>query len=158
MGSEMCIRDSPYVKWNSAENIKAVEAALQGTSEGEMDQVDISLPVVPRSTLASIKKRISTNGGESNNDLVTTATYSDHRRASLTTPQDQEFLAGTANYRDKANNGMSRKELIDMILSITGTVDWKAAENHLDYLIRKKKLPNLKRNGRVIAAQKTTTK
>jgi hypothetical protein len=131
-----------------------VEAALQGTSEGKMDQVDTSLPVIPWSTLASIKKRISTNGGKSK-DL---AGYSDNMRSLLTTRKDQEFVAATADYRDKVNNGMSCKELIDMILSITGTVDWKAAENHLDYLIWKKKLPNLKRNGRVVAAQKTTTK
>jgi hypothetical protein len=100
-----------------------MEAALQGTREGKMDQVDISLPVVPWSTLASIKKRISTNGGKSK-DL---AGYSDNRRSSLTTHEDQEFLAATADYRDKANNGMSCKELIDMISSITGTVDWKPA-------------------------------
>ena len=144
----------PYVRWNSAENIKVMEASLQGTSEGEMDPVDISLPVVPRSTLNSIKKRISTDGGKRKDlDL-----YSNNRRPSLTTRDDQEILAATASYRDKANNGMSRKELIEMILSITSTVDWKAAENHLDYLIRQKKLPNLKRNGRVVAAQKTTTK
>ena len=97
---------------------------MQGTNEGEMDQAYLSFPVVPRSTLASIKKRISTNGGESNNDLVTTEdAYSYHKQTSLTTPEDRDFLAGTANYRDKANNGMSRKELIDMILTITGTVD-----------------------------------
>jgi hypothetical protein len=114
-----------------------VEAALQGTSEGKMDQVDTSLPVIPWSTLASIKKIISTNGGKSK-DL---AGYSDNMRSLLTTRKDQEFLAATADYRDKANNGMSYEELIDMILSIMGTVDWKAAENHLDYLIRKINFP-----------------
>jgi hypothetical protein len=53
--------------------------------------------------------------------------FAGHRKASLTTPEDQEFLAITVNYRDKTNNRMSHKELIDMISSITGTVDWKPA-------------------------------
>ena len=54
---------------------------------------------------------------------------------------------------------MGRKETIELIIiNLSSTSNWKTAENHLDYLIPSKKLPELKRYGRVVAAQNTTTK
>jgi hypothetical protein len=55
------------------------------------------------------------------------------------------------------NNGMSCKETITLIMDWTGCGDG-IATNHFAYLVRKKKLPDLKRDGRVVIAQKTTTK
>ena len=54
------------------------------------------------------------------------------------------------------NRGMSRKEMIVLIAELFG-VTYKTAENHFDYLIKSKQLNELKRGGRVVAAQATTT-
>jgi hypothetical protein len=51
---------------------------------------------------------------------------------------------------------MSRKEMIVLIAELFG-VPYKKAENHFDYLIKSKLLNELKRGGRVVAAQATTT-
>ena len=51
---------------------------------------------------------------------------------------------------------MSRKEMISFISELEGT-NMKTAENHYDFLIRANKLPQLKRGGRVVSAQATTT-
>ena len=44
-----------------------------------------------------------------------------------------------------------------MIVDLGGACSDKQTENHLDYLIRMVQLDKLKRNGRVVAAQATTT-
>ena len=51
---------------------------------------------------------------------------------------------------------MYRKEMISSISELEGT-NVKTAENHYDFLIRANKLPQLKRGGRVVSAQATTT-
>jgi hypothetical protein len=56
------------------------------------------------------------------------------------------------------NNGMSRKEAITLIMDWADCGDRIKATNHFAYLVRNKKLPDLKRDGRVVTAQKTTTK
>jgi hypothetical protein len=77
-------------------------------------------------------------------------------RIGLTSFGDREFLQTIIIARDNRNAGMPRKELIGIIAELAG-VNKKTAENHLDYLIRSKQLPNLKNNGRVVHAQATTT-
>jgi hypothetical protein len=47
---------------------------------------------------------------------------------------------------------------VNMMMQMTDCPTFKQAENHYDFLIREKKLPELKRGGRVVGAQKTTTK
>ncbi len=64
----------------------------------------------------------------------------------LTTAEDKELLQSIAKQRDEMNKGMSRKDMIVLITELHST-DQKAAENHLDYLIRKKLLPQLKKGG-----------
>ena len=56
----------------------------------------------------------------------------------MTTQQDQRELAEIMQFRDKNNNGMSRKEAIALIMDWTQWCNWKKAENHFDFLIRKK--------------------
>ena len=77
---------------------------------------------------------------------------------SLATLSERDELQGKACFRDKNNNGMTRKEMILLVMDFTGCCKWKQAENHLDFLIRAGKFPNLKRGGRTVSAQKTTTK
>jgi hypothetical protein len=76
----------------------------------------------------------------------------------LTTLEEQDFLSKATNARDLSNSGMSRKEMINNISFITQCSNLKTCENHFDYLIRENKLPDCKNGGRVLTAQKTTTK
>jgi hypothetical protein len=58
--------------------------------------------------------------------------------------------------RDAQNRGMSRKEALDLIRKVTGCSNAQD-DNHFDYLVRNKLLPDLKGNGATIKAQATTT-
>ena len=66
-------------------------------------------------------------------------------------------IADTIKFRDEAQNGMTRKEVIQLLVQLTGGSE-KLCENHYDWMIRAKKLPQLKNNGRVQYAQAMTTK
>ena len=92
--------------------------------------------------------------------------------APLLTADDCKFLADIAVSRDLRNNGMTQAEVITMVIELsqcasrqqaTNHYDYlvryrKQATNHYDYLVRNRKLSGLKRGGKVVAAQKTTTK
>jgi hypothetical protein len=69
----------------------------------------------------------------------------------------RELIADTIKFRDEAQNGMTRKEVIQLLVQLTGGSE-KLCENHYDWMIRAKKLPQLKNNGQVQYAQATTTK
>ena len=60
--------------------------------------------------------------------------------------------------RDTANLGMSRKEVIQVISELGQARSFVQSDNHLDYLIRAKRLKHLKSLGRAVSAQATTTK
>ena len=77
-------------------------------------------------------------------------------RKSLTTIEEQQFIQDVANARDNNNKGMPRKEIVNMIATMQG-VDLKTADNHYNYLVTSGKLLQLKRGGRVVSAQVTTT-
>ena len=57
-----------------------------------------------------------------------------------------------------ANIGMSRKEVILVISDIGQKKSYAQADNHLDYLIWGKRLPNMKRHGLLMQAQSKTMK
>ena len=59
--------------------------------------------------------------------------------------------------KDTEKLGMSRKEAIQAISDLGQAKSFVQAENHLDYLIRKKRLKHLKRPGKVVASQATLT-
>ena len=58
---------------------------------------------------------------------------------------------------DTNNLGMSRWEVIQTISDIGQASYYVQAENHLDYLIWEKRLPNMKRGGRMAKSHATTT-
>ena len=57
--------------------------------------------------------------------------------------------------RDTENRGMSRKEVIQIISDLGHSKLLVQADNHLDYLIRSKRLTHLKRQGQVVKYQAT---
>ena len=59
--------------------------------------------------------------------------------------------------RDTANLGVPMREVIQIISDIGQAISYVQVENHLDHPIREKRLPNMKRHGRVIKAQAMTT-
>ena len=69
----------------------------------------------------------------------------------------RELIANTIKFHDETQNGMTRKEVIQLLVQLTGG-SGKLCKNHYDWMIRAKKLPQLKNNGRVQYAQATTTK
>jgi hypothetical protein len=76
----------------------------------------------------------------------------------LKTEDDQKEIAKIIWCRDMNNNSMCRNDAITLVMDSTGCKEHGKARNHYAYLVRNKKLPDLKRNGRVVTAQKTTTK
>ena len=68
-----------------------------------------------------------------------------------------QVLQDIIRKRDEINNGVRRQEAIQLIVDLSQWVSKKSAESHLDYLIRSKKLTDLKRKGRVVTAQAITT-
>jgi len=76
----------------------------------------------------------------------------------LLEPSEVEFLQEVIVNRDNSNNPMTRLEVIQLICEITQSYDHVTAKNHFDYLIREKKLNMLRRDGRVVTAQATTSK
>ena len=79
-----------------------------------------------------------------------------NKRALLSENQ-VKYLENIIVKRDTANLGVSWKEVIQVVSELVQTKSYVQMENHLDYLIRAKRLTRLKRNGRVVAAQATTT-
>ena len=80
------------------------------------------------------------------------------KRKSLLSLDEIAFLQNVIQYRDEANQGMTRDEVISLIMELKQTSKRKTCENHLDYLIRTGRLSDLKRGGRVTKAQATTVK
>ena len=76
----------------------------------------------------------------------------------LLSDDDCKFLADVAVSRDLRNNGMTRSEMINMVMELSQCASRKQAENHYDYLVRNHRLSGLKRDDKVVTAQKTTTK
>lgn len=122
--------------------------------------------IISRSTLnsrlkSSMAKNVSTDVSTAK---ITVAQYHPFERKSdlkinagaLTTRNDRELLQSIAKQRDEMNRGMTRKDMIVLISELHST-DQKTAENHFYYLIRAKALPDLKKGGRVVTAQATTT-
>ena len=79
------------------------------------------------------------------------------QKTSLLSNEAIDILQDIIRRRDLTNNGVTRSEAITIIVDLGQAKTFKVAENHLDYLIRKKKLNMLKRNGRIVTAQATTT-
>ena len=106
--------------------------------------------IVPPTTLNSVMRRLG-------NKKITVENCFKDKKQGLLSNELVEVLQDIIRKRDQINNGVTRKEAIQLIVDLGQCVSSKAAENHLDYLIRLKRLPDLKRNGRIILAQSTTT-
>jgi hypothetical protein len=113
-----------------------------------------SSTVIPRSMLCSIKKCLSKQG-----HVISDPTITDGRvKKGLTSKKDQHEIAESLHCRDINNNSMSRSEAITLLMDWAECTDRLKAYNHFAYLVQNKKLPDLKRDERVVTAQKSTMK
>jgi len=79
------------------------------------------------------------------------------KRKALLGNDEIKWLQDVVHQRDINNEGMSRKEVVKVIAEVGRCPNLEKAEYHLNYLIRKKALNRLKREGRVVTAQSTTS-
>ena len=79
------------------------------------------------------------------------------KKRALLSENQVKYVEDIIVKRDTANLGMPRKEVIQVISELGQEKSFFQADNHLDYLIRVKRLTHLKRLGRVVTAQATTT-
>ena len=118
-------------------------------AKGQRSVLSGEIKEVPRSTVYSCMGRLG--------DSEVTRENCFPRKAALLTEEQVEFLQDVIRARDIANNGMARKEVILLIVDLGGAASVSQAENHFDYLIRTKRLRWLKKGGRVVTAQLTTS-
>jgi hypothetical protein len=165
-----------YTNWNEGVPKMAMHIAMQsmlrdGNVNNAIAAAQEAYPTIPmkRSTVDS-KFRVLQKSMANNQDVNVWNDLSFFDRArvdvldadvrkvkgSLTTVADRDFLQSLATVRDNRNAGMGRKEIIAIISNMQG-VPLKTAENHYDHLIRSKQLKELKKDGRVVTAQPTTT-
>jgi len=105
---------------------------------------------VPRSTLYRFHQKLK--GKE-----VTFQNCFEHQKFGLLTGEDLGFLQDCIIARDRASNGMTRKEIISIISTIAMCCP-KKAKRYYNYCLEKELLPRLARKGRVRKAQPTSTK
>jgi hypothetical protein len=148
-----------YSTFEAGEHKAAKAVVLQHMAQGASASAAIAaaatsypLIAIKRQTANSWHKKMNEDAlASANGDVASAdtslaafdrhATAKDGRgNTALTSEEDRQFLQSIIKSRDDRNAGIPRKELICIICEL-GSTTFKAAENHLDYLIRSKKLP-----------------
>ena len=106
--------------------------------------------LVPKTTVYSMLKRLGKK------EVTYENVYGNSKKKALSA-DERKAIEDIIRNRDRNNMGLSRKECIRLVMDVGQFGSFKKAENHYDYLIRAKLLPNLKRNGRIVTSQATTT-
>lgn len=133
-------RSRGYVQWRDPENQARLKKVLKEDSTSDDNAEPL---IISRSSLYNAKKRLSSG-------------IEFKERKSLTTAEEREQIAVIIRARDRNNNGMSRTEIVRMIMDITMANSMDVALNHYKYLMKKKMLPKVTNN--TVKVQKTTTK
>ena len=115
-----------------------------------MDCLESGLDQVPKQTVLNVLQRIGRK------PITYENVFSDKKRAFLSNLQ-VKYMENIIIKRYTANLGMSRKEVIQFISELGKAKSFVQADNHLDSIIWSKRLTHLKRLGRVVSAQATTT-
>ena len=88
---------------------------------------------------------------------ITNENASPPRNQTLILQRQANYVEDIIVTFDTANLGVSRRKVIQKISDIGQVSYYDQAENHLYNPIQEKRLTNMKRRGRVIKAQATTT-
>ena len=163
-------RNEPvYRNWNIADNFDMLKAAVIDNMErgrGTKTEEDVAFEHgLPRTTLQRMTKLFKSICDDSPRLQVEQLTKDivfphPHRGGlePLLTSNEVDVLNAAIVHRDEANNGMTRDEAIDLIMELSQISNRKKATNHFDYLVRKKRLKDVKNGGKTVKAQATTTK
>ena len=144
------------IQWHRPEYFPILQRTIiKKRSEGKLfnqheNILNEARTIVPEGTLRDVMKRLG-------NKEPTLANCFHQQQNALLSNESIDLLQDIICKRDQTNSGVSRAEAITIIVDLGQAKCRKSAENHLDYLIRKKKLPRFKRNGRIITAQATTS-
>ncbi|KAI2498520.1 hypothetical protein MHU86_15980 [Fragilaria crotonensis] len=155
-----------YDQWRNPDMFLLLKAAVIDACTANACSKDLLLSTrIPRTTVGRHTAAFISAGKEHNIPLsdVTLDMIFPVKEvggwAPLLTDEDCKFLEEIAISRDLRNNGMTRAEIITMVMELSQCCgSRKQAENHFDYLIRNGRFSGLKRGGRVVVAQKTTMK
>jgi len=164
-----------YDNWNLPENFHLLKTTVlghiaaknQSITRGKDNDENAAnsevISIIPRTTLQRHVDRFKAVAKEKNkpiHQLYREDIFPKCRGGGkgLLHANDIELLASALIYRDEANIGMSRNEAITLVMELAQINDRTAAENHFDYLVRKKQLIGVKNFGRTVKAQATTTK
>ncbi|KAI2510833.1 hypothetical protein MHU86_3619 [Fragilaria crotonensis] len=155
-----------YNKWNSTDEIfdtlkTAVVNACAGPNIRSSEVV--ANVQVARSTVSWYQTKFelaAKSNGVSLPNVTREMVFSGVTASStpLLSESDRKFLSDIAISRDLRNNGMTRSEMITTIMELAQCTSRTQAKNHFDYLVRAGYLDGLKRGGKVVTCQKTTTK
>ena len=138
----------PEANWPSLKDalVKSRDPNYRG--RWDVACLDLGIDRVPRQTIFNVLRRIGRK------PITYENFFPDNNRALLSNWQ-VKCVEDIIIKRDTANLGMSRKEVIQVISELGQAKSFVQAENHLDYLIRLKRMTHLKRIGRVVSAQAT---
>ena len=112
--------------------------------------LELGLDTVPKQTVFTFLRRIVRKP-------ITYENVFPEKNISLLSNLQVNYVEDIIIERDTSNLGMSRKEVIHVISELGQAKSFFRAENHLYYLIWAKRLTSLKRLGRVVSDQATTT-
>ena len=110
----------------------------------------LGLDPVPKETVFNVLQRIGRK-------LITYENSFPMKKRALLSESQVKYVEDVIVKRDTAKLGMSRKKVMQAISYLGQAKLFFQADNHLEYLIREKRLTHLKRLGRVVTAQATTT-
>ena len=158
-----------YTNWALPENRDALDAAVLAKINQEDPQAAASkvnpLISIPRGTLnrevnLELKRREMLLEAEDHHEDdydIFDPKAEELTSRSLTNQKFRDLLQSIINSCDDRNDGMGQKDVITTIADLHNVTFKTYAENHYNYLVRNKKLPNLERGGRIVTAEAATT-
>ena len=106
------------------------------------DLIEIQNILDKKSSRIKLIAKIENKEGVDNIDEILEDKIEFKEQNSLTTAEEREQIAVIIRARDRNNNGMSRTEIVRMIMDITMAISTDVALNHYKYLMKKRLLPN----------------
>jgi hypothetical protein len=139
----------PKTGWPAlCEALETRRAERHLPADDKDSQLSIEAGCIPRTTLNSVEQRLG--------DLPITRENC-FASLGLLSLKDRQLLQDMIVNRDRMNTGMDRKECIQNISEMTSATH-EVAQEHFKQLVRTQQLRCLKRFGRMVKAQPTTTK
>jgi hypothetical protein len=145
------------IKWSDHWSVlnRRVEAKREGAASREMSDE----PVPSNSTIRQFVGDLQDHEDKTGKKISVFDWFEmggKRRRPPLPSVEDREWLQRHVVTRDARKDGMGGGEAISMI-EVLGGCNKKKAANHCCCLVKNELLKDLKNNGRLVSAQKTTT-